>query len=195
MNIRLIWMLILSLLLASCATVPPPDNTSNICRIFQQYPEWYLVTKRTEQRWGVPVAVQMAIINQESSFVSDARPPRTKLLYVIPWTRPTSAYGYSQAINHTWHLYQQSTGHYYASRDEFADADNFVGWYASRAHSRAGISPNNAYQLYLAYHEGITNYKNKTYLAKPWLMRVAAKVKSRAQLYNSQLKRCLFYYK
>jgi hypothetical protein len=185
------WVIIfLSLFIASCATVPPPDNTNKICSIFRQYPDWKQATKRTERRWGVPVAVQMAIMYQESSFVADARPPRTTLLGFIPWTRPTSAYGYSQAINHTWRLYQRSTGHYDANRYIFADASDFIGWYALRARTRAGIRPTDAYSLYLAYHEGITNYKNKTYVYKPWLMRVAKRVQARAIMYGKQLVRC-----
>jgi hypothetical protein len=32
----------------------------------------------------------MAIIHQESKFDPSARPQRTKLLWVIPWTRPSS---------------------------------------------------------------------------------------------------------
>ncbi len=185
------WLITLLLsLLTSCATAPPPDNTNNICRIFHQYPEWLNITKRTQKHYGVPIGVQMAIIYQESSFVADARPPRTMMLGIIPWARPTSAYGYSQAINHTWQLYQHSTGYTDSNRYDFSDADDFIGWYASRAKSRAGIPVNNAYALYLAYHEGITNYKNKTYLKKPWLLQVAKRVQARAKLYQSQLKRC-----
>lgn len=190
MQIRYLIIIFLGLLIASCATVPPPNHTNNICSIFWQYPEWKKATKRTERRWGVPIAVQMAIMYQESSFVADAKPPRTKLLGFIPWTRPTSAYGYSQAINHTWRLYQRSTGRYNANRYIFADADDFIGWYALRAKVRAGIQPTDAYSLYLAYHEGITNYKNQTYRYKYWLMRTAKRVQARAKMYGKQLARC-----
>lgn len=178
------------LLLSGCASVPPPDNVNNICRIFNQYPYWREATARTERRWNVPIAVQMAIMYQESSFVSDAKPPRQHLLGFIPWTRPTSAYGYCQAVDHTWNLYKSVTSNYAANRYDFEDASEFIGWYAMRAKVRAGISPTNAFQLYLAYHEGITNYMNKTYMYKPWLIRVAKKVQWRANLYRTQLARC-----
>jgi hypothetical protein len=190
MRIKTIIALCFFLLLTGCATLPPPDNAHNICSIFRQYPEWRQATEHTEQRWRVPVSVQMAIIYQESSFVSNAKPPRKRLLGFIPWKRPTSAYGYCQAIDHTWGLYQKSTCRYSNERHDFAEASEFVGWYADRAHRRAGISPSDAYSLYLAYHEGITNYMHKTYLKKAWLMKVAKKVRARSNMYQAQLYMC-----
>ena len=177
-------------LLSSCATTPRPDNTHNICSIFRQYPAWKHSTLLTQKKYAVPVAVQMAIINQESSFVADARPPREKLLGIIPWNRPTTALGYSQALNYTWHVYKRSTGHYWAERENFADADDFIGWYASRAKLRSNIQPTDAYSLYLAYHEGLINYNHKSYYFKPWLIRVSKRVQARAKLYREQLARC-----
>ena len=194
MRIKIGIIIFLSLLLIGCATVPPPDNAHNICSIFQQYPEWQEATLRTERRFKVPVAVQMAVIYQESSFNATARPPRQWIFGIIPWTRPTSAYGYCQAVDPTWRLYQRETGNYDTNRHDFAEADEFVGWYAARAKRRAGVPPNDAYALYLAYHEGITNYMNRTYLRKPWLMRVAKKVQARARMYDRQLLRCGYYY-
>ncbi len=185
------WIIIVLLcLLSACATVPRPDNTRNICNIFRQYPSWKYSTKLTQKKYGVPVAVQMAIMYQESSFIADARPPRAMLLGVIPWNRPTSAYGYSQAIDHTWRVYQRSTGRFWAQRYNFADADDFIGWYASRAKLRSQIQPTDAYSLYLAYHEGIINYNRKSYYNKPWLMRVAKRVQARAKMYQEQLVKC-----
>ncbi len=182
--------IVFAALLSSCATTPRPANTHNICSMFQQYPGWKRATIATQQKYGVPIAVQMAIIHQESSFVSDARPPREKLLGIIPWNRPTSAMGYSQAIDHTWRVYKRSTGRYWAERDNFADADDFVGWYASRAKLLSGIQPTDAYSLYLAYHEGLGNYNRQSYYAKPWLLRVAKRVQARAKTYHDQLVRC-----
>lgn len=190
MRIRFWIVIICGLLLSGCATVPPPSNAHDVCSIFHQYPDWYYATKRTEQQWKVPVSVQMAIIYQESSFNATAKPPRDKLLGFIPWSRPTTAYGYCQAVDPTWNLYQRRTAHYDSQRYDFADATQFIGWYASRAKARAGVSPKDAYSLYLAYHEGITNYMHKSYLQKPWLIKVAKRVKSRAKLYHAQLLMC-----
>ncbi len=178
-----------SLLLTSCVQ-PPPDNVNNVCSIFKQYPKWYWDTQRVQSHWHVPIPVQMAIVHQESRFNGRARPARTKLLWVIPWRRPSSASGYSQALNMTWKRYQNDRGGAFASRDEFGKAVDFIGWYASQARKRAGISPANAYALYLAYHEGVGGYIRKTYLQKEWLVHVAQKVKQRAIIYENQLSRC-----
>lgn len=181
---------ILCLLLTGCVTTPPPRNVNNICHVFRQYPHWYHDSQNVARRWGVPVNVQMAIIHQESKFDARAQPPRTKLLWVVPWTRPTTAYGYSQALTGTWALYKQAVGRFWASRERFDDAVDFIGWYASLAHKRAGIAPHDAYSLYLAYHEGVTGYQRKTYLKKRWLISVAHKVSLRAKIYQKQLERC-----
>lgn len=183
------WLLLVYVLLSGCVSVPPTD-VNNICHIFKQYPRWRADTLDVQRRWRVPVPVQMAIVHQESKFDARAQPPRTKLLWVIPWARPSTAYGYSQALRSTWELYRNSDGGMWASRDSFADAVDFIGWYANQAHRRAGIPRNDAYSLYLAYHEGIGGYQQKTYLHKSWLMPVAHKVSARAQIYRAQLAHC-----
>lgn len=179
------------LLLSGCVQ-PPPNNTDNICSIFRQYPEWYWDAQRVQSHWHIPIPVQMAIIHQESRFNGRARPARTKLLWIIPWRRPSSASGYTQALTMTWKRYQAERGGAFAARDQFGKAVDFIGWYAHNARKRAGISPTNAYALYLAYHEGVGGYLKKTYLQKEWLVKVAQKVKRRAIIYDSQLSRCRY---
>lgn len=176
-------------LLSACASTPPPDNPDNVCKIFEQYPQWYQDAKASRHKWGIPISVQMAIIYQESSYQSKARPPRTKILFVIPWKHPTSAYGYSQAIDHTWGVYERSIARA-ASRSNFADATDFIGWYADRAREKASIPPNDAYRLYLSYHEGITNYKKGSYRSIAWLTDTAKRVSLRAKTYRNQLLAC-----
>lgn len=181
--------LIVFLLLTGCVT-PPPADVNNVCRIFKQYPRWYADAKDVERRWRVPVAIQMAIIHQESKFNGRARPPRTKLLWVIPWTRPSSAYGYTQALQSTWANYKAANGGLLSARDDFGDGVDFIGWYANLAYRKAGIRRDDPYNLYLAYHEGVGGYQRKTYLKKKWLVAVAHKVKARAQIYQAQLASC-----
>lgn len=181
--------LIISFILTGCMTTPPPKRIHNVCSIFAEHPKWYRDAKDVERRWRVPVAVQMAIIHQESKFDSTARPPRTKLFGILPWARPTTAYGYSQALDGTWSLYRHSSGGYFASRDSFEDAVDFIGWYANQAYLRAHIPRENAFQLYLAYHEGVTGYMKQTYRKKRWLVAVAHKVQRQAKVYQMQLDR------
>ncbi len=188
--IFLILIVPLSIIGLSSCTTKPPNNIENICKIFKQYPKWYWTAQKVQKKWVVPMSVLMAIMYQESRFRADAKPPRRKLLWIIPWFRPTSAYGYSQAVNATWAHYKRDTGHNGADRDAFADAANFIGWYATQARRRVGISRANAYQLYLIYHEGIGGYAKRTYRKKRWLINVAKKVQRRAWVYHKQLQRC-----
>lgn len=181
---------ILIAMLTACGPPPPPQQPQNICAIFMERPSWYWDAKATQKKWGIPVSVQMAVMYQESSYQGNAKPPRGKILWVIPWKRPTSATGYSQAIDNTWLIYQKETGNLNAQRDSFKDASDFIGWYAERAHRRAGISYYNAYAFYLAYHEGIGYYQRGSYQSKPWLLNIAKKVQTRANRYQAQLGTC-----
>jgi hypothetical protein len=181
--------LLITLSLTGCVSVQP-QCIDDVCSIFNEYPNWYWATQASEEKWGAPVPVQMAIMHQESSFIGNAKPPRQRCLGFIPWTRPTSAYGYSQAVDSTWRKYQQSSGNSYGSRKNFKDAADFVGWYIHTAHCQLGIAPSNAYALYLAYHEGLGGYARKSYRSKPWLIKVAKKVSLRSSIYQSQLNEC-----
>ncbi len=189
MKIKLIVLLFPFVFLTACVS-PPPQDVNNICNMFKQYPKWYRASKDVERRWKVPIPVQMAIVHQESKFNATAKPPRTKLLWVIPWKRPSTAYGYAQALNATWKEYKQTDGWIWSSRNDFADGVDFIGWYVNQANRKAGIPRSDAYSLYLAYHEGVGGYQRRTYLNKSWLVSVARKVKARASLYAMQLKSC-----
>lgn len=175
--------------LSGCATTPPSEPAS-VCAIFKEQDDWYAASRKAQQRWGVPVAVQMAIIRHESAFVADARPPRRWFLGFIPLSRPSTAYGYSQALDGTWARYQESTGHTGAERDDFADAVDFIGWYTRQSEIELGIPPRDAYRQYLAYHEGQGGYQRGSYRQKPWLIQVARDVAATATRYQRQLDGC-----
>ncbi len=186
---RLLAVLFSSLLLAACAT-SPPRQTSNVCGIFAEKSGWYEAAKKSEKRWGSSIASMMAFMHQESRFVSQAKPPRTKILGFIPGPRKSSAYGYSQAQDGTWKWYQKSTGNWGADRDSFQDAIDFIGWYNTQTKKINGLSLSNTYGLYLAYHEGHGGFKKKSYNSKPWLKKVAKKVSTQAKTYAKQLRSC-----
>ncbi len=57
----------------------PPANTDNICEIFREHTVWYDYARASQEKWGTPVATQLAFVYYESSFRSHARPPRTRL--------------------------------------------------------------------------------------------------------------------
>ncbi|SCZ62113.1 transglycosylase SLT domain-containing protein [Thiohalomonas denitrificans] len=181
--------LLLLLVLTGCATTPP-SNMDNSCEIFREKNGWYDVTRDVYERWGVPPHVQLAIIHQESRFQYDAKPPRRKLLWVIPWFRKSSAYGFAQVKDSTWDWYREKTGKRWASRDDFEDAVDFIGWYGNMTYKTLGISKWDTYKQYLAYHEGHGGYRRGTYQSKPWLIKVAGRVKARASRYHTQLSGC-----
>lgn len=182
-------LLLLSLFMVGCTT-SPPKNPENLCSIFREKDDWYDDAADARDEWGSPIPVMMAIIYQESRFQAKAKPPRKKILGFIPGPRPSSAYGYSQAKKTTWAEYKRNAGRYGADRDDFADAIDFVGWYNTQSAKRSGISRSDPYRLYLAYHEGHGGFNRATYRKKPWLMKVARKVESRAGRYGSQLAAC-----
>lgn len=184
-----LYLLLFLIIFSGCAT-SPPKNINNACRIFDEKTKWYKASYKSYKKWGVPVHVQLAIMHQESRFVSDAQPPRRTLLWFIPWTRPSDAFGYAQVLDSTWEWYKDKTGNWFADRDDYKDAVDFIGWYGNISYNTLKISKWDAYGQYLAYHEGHGGYKRRTYLKKKWLMQVAEKVKANANRYALQLKQC-----
>jgi hypothetical protein len=179
---------LLGLTLQSCMATPP-KNPDNICLIFEEKKSWYKAAMKSEKRWKIPPYVLMSFVYQESSFQSDAKPERTKLLWVIPWKRKSTAVGYSQALNMTWEDYKEETGNTRANRKDFKDSADFIGWYASKGYYQ-GFDRLDARSLYLAYHEGYGGFKKKTYRKKSWLIKVADRVQTRSTKYQQQYWGC-----
>ena len=174
---------------SGCST-SPPDNINSSCDIFEDKDDWYDDAVDSYERWGVPIHVQLAIVHQESRFKHDAKTEMEYFLWVIPIGRKSSAYGYAQVKDDTWDWYRNKTRNWGADRDDFDDAVDFIGWYGKMSYDTLGISKWDAYNQYLAYHEGHGGYKRKTYNSKPWLINVAKKVDKRARLYRAQLATC-----
>ncbi len=182
-------MLVLFYVLYGCVSMPP-RKPENICDIFIEKSNWYHAAKKSAARWNIPFSVSMAILYQESGFQARAKPKRKYWLGFIPGPRPSTAYGYAQALNTTWDGYRQSSGRFGADRDDFEDAIDFVGWYSRDALSYTKLKSNDAKGLYLAYHEGVGGYKRGTYKKKKWLIKAAADVQARAIRYQKQYQGC-----
>ncbi len=180
---------LLLLLTGGCAT-STPRNVDNICAIFREKDDWYEAAAESQAEWGSPIPVMMAIMHQESRFVARAKPPRKKIFGFIPGPRPSDSFGYSQALGSTWKSYKRDAGRYWADRDDFADAIDFIGWYNNQSRRRSGIALNDAYHLYLAYHEGHGGYNRGSYRSKGWLLSVSRKVQDRSARYAGQLAAC-----
>ncbi|MGO2148242.1 transglycosylase SLT domain-containing protein [Halomonas sp.] len=180
------------LLLSGCATFAPnpPQDQSNICEIFREQPTWYDYARDSQEKWGTPIATQMAFIQQESSFKSHIRPDRKYYLGFIPGPRPSSAKGYAQAQDPVWGEYREQAGSLFARRTSMKHATDFIGWYNHRSQQQAGIPLTNPEHLYYAYHEGAGGYRRGTYQSKPQVINAARQIVARTNRYQSQLNAC-----
>ena len=179
--------LILSLLsFSACSSIP--SNTADGCSIFSERYLWYKFAKKTEKKWGTPIYIQLAIIRMESDFDWLARPERQKIFKVIPYKRPSSSLGYSQAVKGTWKQYKEETGNKLASRILFKDSVDFIGWYTTKSSKILKISKKDAFKQYLAYHEGWGNYKY--YKKNKKVIGLAKKVEKQSKIYQKQLVKC-----
>ena len=174
------------LLLTGCSSIP--TNTSNSCSIFNEKYLWYKHAVRVEQKWGTPIYIQLAIIKMESDFDWLAKPARQKIFKVIPFKRPSSSFGYSQAVKGTWEDYKKETGNNLATRARFKDSVDFIGWYTNKTESILKISKKDVFRQYIAYHEGCGNFKN--YKKNKKVISLAKKVERQSNIYKKQLLKC-----
>jgi len=179
----------IAIVLSGCFSTPAREVV-DICQLLDEKVSWYQSVKKSEQKYQAPMHLQLAIIYQESHFASRAQPARTTYLGFIPGPRPSSAYGYSQAKTETWEWYQLKTGNHDASRSNFSDSVDFVGWYINQSKIRSKISKSDAYNQYLAYHEGHNGFNNKNFKDKAWLLKVAKHVEKKSSDFKRQLSKC-----
>ena len=97
----------------------PPANPGDLCAIFTEKRSWHRSARASFKSWGVPEAVQLAVVHQESRFHASARPGWRRVLWIFPVGRRSSAYGYGQVKDGTWSDYVRATGHRGAERDDF----------------------------------------------------------------------------
>ena len=178
--------ILLIFFISACSSIP--KNTSDSCSIFDERYLWYKHVKKTEKKWGTPIHIQLAIIKMESDFDWLAKPARKKIFKIIPFKRPSSSFGYSQAVKGTWEQYKNETGNTLATRTRFKDSVDFIGWYTDKSNSILKISMKDAFRQYIAYHEGWGAYKN--YRNNQKVIKLAKKVKNQSDKYKLQLKKC-----
>ena len=172
------------MLVSACAT-SPPEQTDNVCDIFRESLDGTLMPRNPAPAGEYPFQYRWPM-HQESRFVATpshlarncgfhSRPSPLRFLWLFA--------GQKQHLE--W--YQRSTGNYGADRDDFGDAIDFIGWYNNVSNEQLGIDKQDAFRLYLAYHEGHGGYRKQSYRSKEWLVDVARKVDRQANRYNSQL--------
>ena len=174
--------------LVSCSSVP--KYSSNACKIFDEKYLWYKHTKKSSKIYGAPVHIILAFINKESGFNRWAKPKRKKIFKIIPYKRPSSSFGYSQAVKKTWQLYKNDTNNPLALRTRFKDSAMFVGWYIKKTNQINKIPLNDSYRLYLNYYLGWGNYAKKTYKTDKKSIILAKNVEKQSKIYERQLEKC-----
>ena len=180
--------LIIIFFLASCSSVP--KHPSNACKIFGQKYLWYKHVKKSSETYGVPTHIILAFVNKESGFNRWAKPKRTKLFKILPYKRPSSSFGYSQAVKKTWEQYKTETNSPLAIRTRFKDSVMFIGWYMNKTKKINKIPLNDPYRQYLNYYLGWGSYAKKVYATDKNAILFAKKVEQLSVIYKNQLKEC-----
>ena len=187
LNRNLIY-IILFLFLTNCSSVP--KHTQNACKIFGENYLWYKSIKKSSDTYNVPIHIILAFVCKESGFNRWAKPKRTKLFKVIPYKRPSTSFGYSQAVNKTWELYKNETNNPLALRSRFKDSVMFIGWYINKTHKINKIPLNDPYRQYLNYYLGWGSYAKKKYKTDKNSIIFAKNVEKQSKIYKNQLYEC-----
>ena len=180
--------LVLFFFIASCSSIP--KYPSNACKIFGEKYFYLKYTRASSKKWGVPISSILAVINKESGFRRFAKPPRHRIFKIIPYRRPSSSLGFSQAVNKTWDLYQKENNKPAALRISYKSSSDFIGWYFWKANKINKVSLNNTRDLYLNYYLGFSGYKNKAYRTDKKAIIFAKSVEKQAKIYKNQLQEC-----
>ncbi len=187
LNKNLIY-LIFFFFIISCSSIP--KYPSNACKIFGEKYLWYKHSKKSSEVYGAPIYVILAFVNKESGFNRWAKPKRQKIFKIIPYKRPSTSFGYSQAVKGTWEQYKNETNNPLALRSRFKDSVMFIGWYINKTNKINKIPFNDAYRQYLNYYLGWKSYSKKKYKTDKKSIILAKKVEKQSKIYKNQLKEC-----
>ena len=188
LNPSLFSILILLFFISSCSSVP--KYPQNACKIFGQKYLWYKSAKKSSDTYGAPIHIILAFVNKESGFNRWAKPKRNKLFKIVPYKRPSSSFGYSQAVNKTWDLYKNENKKPAALRISFKNSSDFIGWYFWKTNKINKVSLKDTRNMYLNYYLGWTAYKNKAYEKDRKAIILAKNVEKQAKIYKNQLREC-----
>jgi len=172
----------------SCSSVP--KYPSNACKIFGERYLWYKHSKKSSEVYGAPIHIILAFVNKESGFNRWAKPKRKRIFKVIPYKRPSSSFGYSQAVKGTWEQYKNETNNPLALRSRFKDSVMFIGWHINKTNKINKIPFNDAYRQYLNYYLGWNGYAKKKYKTDKKSIIFAKSVEKKSKIYKKQLQGC-----
>ena len=172
----------------SCSSIP--KHPSNACKIFGEKYLWYKHSKKSSEVYGAPIHIILAFVNKESGFNRWAKPKRKRIFKVIPYKRPSSSFGYSQAVKGTWEQYKNETNNPLALRSRFKDSVMFIGWHINKTNKINKIPFNDAYRQYLNYYLGWNGYAKKKYKTDKKSIIFAKSVEKKSKVYKNQLQGC-----
>jgi len=179
------------LLISSCGIFSRvPNSQNNACDLLEHKSSWRRSVNAATKKWAVAPSLQLAFIKTESNFRARAKTPRKYFLGLFPTGRISSAYGYAQALDGTWDWYRKDSGNRSASRTNFSDSTDFIGWYVNKTQEKLNISKSNVYKQYLAYHQGHAGYASGRYKSSDAIMAVARRTSDTAKLFKRQLAKC-----
>ena len=164
----------------------------NPCQYFFTHPQRLQIHQSVANKWHISTGTQLAVLLQESNLSAYARADQRHWINRIFSTKKISAYGYAQAIDRTWGQYQQTQNKQFASRHNYHDATDFIGWYLSTISKQTHIPTTQTEKLYLAYHEGIKGYQKQTYKNKPQLQKISHKVAQQGQAIDQAIDQCQY---
>ena len=179
---------IVFIFIASCSSVP--KYPQNACKIFGEKYSYLKYSRAASKKWNVPISSILAVINKESGFRRFAKPKRTKIFKIIPYRRPSSSLGFSQAVDKTWDLYKKENNKPIALRISFKNSSDFIGWYFWKTNKINKISFTDTRNMYLNYYLGWQAYKNKAYKTDKKAIIFAKNVERQAKIYKNQLQEC-----
>ena len=180
--------IILLFCLTACSSVP--KYPQNACKIFSEKYFYLKYSRAASKKWGVPISSILAVINKESGFQRFAKPKRKRIFKIIPYRRPSSSFGFSQAVNKTWDLYKNENKKPAALRISFKNSSDFIGWYFWKTNKINKISFTDTRNMYLNYYLGWGAYKNKAYQKDKKAIIFAKSVEKQAKIYKNQLQEC-----
>ena len=187
LNRNLIYLVVFFFII-SCSSVP--KYPQNACKIFSEKYLYLKYSRAASKKWGVPISSILAVINKESGFRRFAKPKRTKLFKIIPYRRPSSSLGFSQAVDKTWDLYKKENNKLSALRISYKSSSDFIGWYFWKTNKINKIAFTDTRNMYLNYYLGWAGYKNKAYQTDKRAIIFAQSVEKQAKTYKKQLQEC-----
>ena len=154
------------LLIQSCGIFNRiPTSQDNACELLSHKSSWRRAVNATEKKWGYHLRFNWLLLKPNQILEQEQKLPGN-FFRIIPTGRISSAYGYAQALNGTWDWYRKDTGKRSASRTDFSDSSDFIGWYVSQTNKKLKIPKSDVYRQYLAYHQGHAGFKSGRYKIK-----------------------------